>query len=535
MPTLFVRAPFEAPAGTTPDHYSIAIPSDDKFALIVAVDGTVPARLRLLPVFPGTVTFKPAAGVVIPPDPSAAGAAPITGDLYLVLAAPAITELAKEVPSFGYRLAFAYQGVTITRPFFVDTVLKGLKGPKGHPAITIGGTVVPKPTEAQLANAFARGDLSVEVRPTKASAECTFPVLPAADSIGTVTIAMGALATHDPFAAPGALELASRPTDAVLVPPDFVPIPFAYWSATIRRPARWTSIAATGHASHPFFAALESFDAEPVPPQRWRRIRAFMPGPRPKTQNPMKAFERLAVRATDAAGSQLWAAGANLLGEVFVRRPDGEDFFLSASAEGAGVRVSLQADGTGGTDRLHLAWAPPAGASPSVFEIAAELDLTGDPLTIVPLVPLAQEAEDFRGLTIDRDRKVVLAERELVVPLQRALAGFGFGVANDPSAVFDERARGAVREFQREARTTERVRAGAAVDPATVVAFTGTATGAADAVTLVEMLRWRTAGTAPRPPSSSDATRSGSTTWALRARPSPASRSSAIPLRGSGR
>ena len=495
MPGLVLRAPFEAPAATTPDHYSFAIPSDDEFALTVAVDGTVPARLRLLPVFPGTVTFKPAAGVVIPPDPSAVGAAPIPGDLYLVLAAPAIKELVKEVPSFGYRLTMAYRGVTISRPFFIDTVLKGLQGPKGYPSsITIGGTDVRKPTEAQLTNAFAKGDLSVEVRPTKASAESTFPVLPAADSIGTVTIAMGALATHDPFAPPGALDLASRPADAVLVPPDFVPIPIPYWSATMRSAARWTSLAATGHASHPFFAALESFDIEQVPPERWRRIRAFLPGPRPKTQDPLKAFERLAVRAIDAVGSEIWAAEGNLLGEVFIRRPDGEDFFLSASASGTGVRVSLDADGVGGTDRLHLSWAPPAGGHPSVFEISGELDLTGDPLTIVPLVPLSEKAEDFRGLTIDRKKKVILAERELVVPLQRVLAGLGFGVARTPSPLFDVRARGAVREFQREARTTERMSAGAAVDPATVIPFTGTPTGAADAATLAEMLRWRTAG-----------------------------------------
>lgn len=122
-----------------------------------------------------------------------------------------------------------------------------------------------------------------------------------------------------------------------------------------------------------------------------------------------------------------------------------------------------------------------------------------------PLVDLKDGACDRDGLTFsenyrDKDGKLkcrgkVLAERELVRPLQTQLRQFGFGTSvhldeppepkppgwvpdwgtDKPSGVYDAQTRHAVREFQREAKTVDADKIN----------------GLADATTLKKMLEWR--------------------------------------------
>jgi peptidoglycan hydrolase-like protein with peptidoglycan-binding domain len=106
------------------------------------------------------------------------------------------------------------------------------------------------------------------------------------------------------------------------------------------------------------------------------------------------------------------------------------------------------------------------------------------------MVPLEDGAYDKSGYTFDKSDHLV-SNQELVKSLQELLASFGFGVTKVPSGRFDIPTRHAVREFQREAKRSDRVSNGAIVDPSTVNPFPGTISGKIDEATIAELRVWQ--------------------------------------------
>ncbi len=120
----------------------------------------------------------------------------------------------------------------------------------------------------------------------------------------------------------------------------------------------------------------------------------------------------------------------------------------------------------------------------------------GDPLTAG--IPLVFGDKDVPGGTVHQNGTPVLDPHgnpvtvQLIGPLQQALRSFGYGITATLTAVFDIPTRHAVREFQREAKTTTTRMSGGVVVTATGAPFTGNISGQADLATLAEMLVWRT-------------------------------------------
>lgn len=325
---LFVRAPFEAVAGSAAEHYTVTADFDTAQRTTVQVNGENLARLHLQPVFPGKLTFKPEFPGTIPEDPSKPDAAPVKGDLFLEL-----SEHSKELghkdnaPSFAYGLLFVYLGVTLTSSFFRDTVVKVLKGrPKE------------KRSAAELSRLFAQGLISVDIVPKKDSVGHAFPAVQAdpATKLGAITLVLGTRSQSNPDVSPPLLASPDLKTSNILASPAFVPFPVPYFFRMLRHLKTWNKIAAKDNDTHRFYEALDNREAG-ASPSRWRRLRVFAPGERPATPKAQAAFDGVSVRAIAVAAPHgpMWGPLAlNRLGEVFVRRPDGESFRLEVRDAG---------------------------------------------------------------------------------------------------------------------------------------------------------------------------------------------------------
>ncbi|MCH8562450.1 peptidoglycan-binding protein [Nesterenkonia sp. YGD6] len=457
--------------------------------MTVVVNGSAPERLLLQPVFPGFLTFKPASSQTIPADPRS-GAAPIVGDLYLELAPRAVEELGKAEETFGYALTFVYYQVALSGAFLATTIVDALKATGGAGFVRVIENSTTLRTPAQLTNAFARGAIGVNLRPAMVAAGVTFPILvPAGSGNGQATLQLGVRTMTNPYTAPPSIVSAAGPT--ITAAPEFVAFPIPLFYRLLRTLPQWSRIAAgSGHASHAFYDALDALE-DPVTNGYWRRLRVFLPGPRPKTAVAVKAFDALTFRARTTAGAPLWSAPVNRVGEVFVRQTDGLGCRIDVTTPTETVLVSAAPDGPK-VAQLDVQWPPlDATGKPTLLDLTAHVATVGDPLTVDPPIPLRLGTRDQAGLTLNPKAKAVVAERELVRPLQRALVDFGFGTVEAVTGIFDARTEGLVRAFQRDARTTQRRDAVGLADPATVTPWTGAVNGQADVPTLQEMLHWR--------------------------------------------
>lgn len=490
MSHLFFRAPFEAVAGSQVTHYTIIEALGDTHKTAVTVDANDPARLNLQPVFPGRLTFKPNLSASIPANPSLPDIPMIEGNLYLELCERCVRELAQSIPSFQYRLVFGYMGVGLDSRFFNETVLRSLKKKSGsgyYPRRVRGKEIS---TAAELSNAFALGELSADIRPTKTSALYSFPSLTpdVSNSLSTTTFVLGILTSYNPYYLPSSL-VDSEVVD-ITFSPDFVTIPLAYFLYHLRRSPSWSTLAADGHADHTFFQALDEANGVAAP-SHWRRVRVFLPGKRPATSTTANTFDGLRLTGATPAGTEMWHGDLNRLGDMFVRRPT-ESFRLELQSPSDIVPISFDPTDSGDLG-LDVTWPIlPTNGMEAVIDITAHVDLEGDPLTINPLVPLKIDAVDQKGLTLYRPGKQVLADKELVKSLQQTLAGFGF--RRPITGTFTHRTQRAVRAFQTQAQTTARLGSAGPIDPTTVIPWNGTANGIADEDTLAEMLVWRTNG-----------------------------------------
>jgi hypothetical protein len=507
MATLFIRAPFAAGAAAAASVFTIV--EDAVGRITVTIDGTDPTRLALQPVFPGRLTFKPTAAL--------APTAPIVGNLYLEIAPAASLELTKLLTDLPYSFLVVYENVVLSAAFFDGTV-------KNTPIAGVQpGTATT--TYDQRKDAFKRGLLSLMIVPTKSSAGCVLPVVQkdAANQFKT-SLTFGVRIAENPFASPADLSLLSVQPANVVAAASFLPLPFSYFFAALRdlAAATWTAASATGHKTHPFYDALDKLDqpgGAGTPITRWRRLRVFT-APKEDTKAPPGSFSAamadLTLRAR-AGANLLWEQPVNVLGELFLRRPDSEAFTLDMSqlpaatypptpppappaAPPAPVVRQLAPYPAGAmANTLARTWAAPAAGrlvAPTV-EIRAAVVFDGDPL-LDPLIALEEGMEDFRGLTVVRPVKGTtgraVARRHLIVPLQRRLASFGFGTTKVPPTKFGSEVRHAVREFQREAQMMDRTAGGVAVPAASIVPFPGAITAKADVPTLTEMRVWADAG-----------------------------------------
>jgi peptidoglycan hydrolase-like protein with peptidoglycan-binding domain len=487
--TIFIRSPFESVTGTTTQDYRISSDFGDIQATTVQINGTNPALLKLQPVFPGELTFKPYSSATIPADPSRPGSAPITGNLYLRLSFKGQKELGKVASSFNYGLLFVYLGVTLDSTFFNGTVLRALSKGSAYKEVSVNNTELK--TAAQLSNYFAQGLLDITLQPTKSFPVYSFPTIIADPTTkrGTITLALGVLNTDDPYEQrPKAISLLEA--DEIMAAPDFVPFPLGYFYRMLSTDPDWSGLAADNNLIHTFYDSLGESSTD-TPPKHWRRLRIFLPGPRSATPTVVERNDEMFLQASTGTNPDLWHSDVNRLGEIFVQREDDEKFTLTLSNNDGLIPISTSANEPG-EKSLNLEWpAPePSGELPEIV-LTAYLLLTGDPLSMK--VPLSQGAYDYKGRTIiiSAGKPRILAQRELVRPLQDLLRGFGFGVTKELSGVFDVATRHAVREFQREASMTERTGANNQPIKAPSVTFKGAINGVADTATLDEMIVWR--------------------------------------------
>lgn len=446
--TLFLRLPFQPVAGSTSADYEITTDYDSARRLTVRVNASNADRLKLQPAFPGKLTFKPLEDIPIPADPSAPGTPALIGNLFLELSGTAQKELAAAAPDFNYGIVFAYLGIALDSTFFNQTVVDPLRQGTGFKLIKEDQT--PLTTAAQISNAFARGALSVNITPNKTSINCAFPSASAAPNL--FTFAVGVRLQWNPYEKPP--ELASLSSAEILADEALSPIPLVYLYRMLAHLPGWSTLAADDHSTHAFLSTLLATEspAGSLPPMRWRRLRIFVPGERPATPVARTALEGPTVRALPGAGTTpLWTASLPLLGELFVHRPDAEDFKLEVRVSATEV-IKLRRDVNGADeDQLQLSWAPPAAnTEPAHLDVTAMVSLKGDPLAL-PFLPIPQGARDEGGLTIMTVGSVtrVIAKRELVRPLQELLRTMGFRMTPTPaSGVFDRRLAWALREFQ---------------------------------------------------------------------------------------
>lgn len=504
MPTLFIRAPFEAGAASPAPAFTAAEDAAAMGRLTVTIDPADANRLKLLPAFPGRLTFKPTAPL--------ASDKPIIGNLYLEIAPAALLELAKVLPDLNYPFLLIYHGVQLSDAFFDGTV-KTATIASFHP-----GT--PTATYDQKKDAFKRGLLSVNIAPNKTSANCTLPTVQKNSANQyVITLELSVRMTENPYASPADLALTTTLPADIVHPSRFLPIPIAYFYKAFRSltNAQWTASSADGHKTHPFYDALDRLD-QGTPTVRWRRLRVFTSTDRKAPPGSFSAaMSDVTVRAS-SSGGVLWQSSVNVLGEIFVRRADNETFTLEVlqtppltypppasppAAPPAPVTCKIAPFPTGtAANSLSRTWSPPPSAgkiAPSIG-IRAEINFDGDPL-LDPLTKLESGMEDFRGLTVIRPTKHtagrVISKRQLIAPLQRYLASFGFGSTRTPAASYTVAVRHAVREFQREAKMTtiggqpSRVSGGVPVAAATIVPFGGAINGTADIPTLTEMRVWK--------------------------------------------
>lgn len=445
-------------------------------ALQLTYIGDEAEGLRLNPFFPGQLSFRPADGITIPLDPLADGAAPISGHLLLTLSTFRQRALRREESSFNYPLVLIYHHVSLDRAFFQGTILHELAHPSGSGFKTVrrdNGQQLQG--EAEICHAFAAGDLDVLLYGRKTH---VFPLMPAgsAPNERRITLTLGVPISFNPYRKP------HRPntiTQAELFDPiRFVSLPLSFLIERLRQLPTWSEIVHADFASHPFWTAVEA--ASPS----YRRLRLFLPGDRPATSQPVKAFPQLTLQALDIDGSEAWNRMVNPLAELFLEPDEIQGRDLAVEWAGTPINLAATTDGSGAQPVF-----PWPSANTTQLDLTLMLDLRGDPLTLSPQVPLYRGLKDIRGLTIDTKAKTIVAEQELVAPLQEELDNFGWPVS--PFGLFGRRTRRNVKAFQAQAKTSRRLDDQGMVDPATVTPWGGEVTGRADADTLAEMLVWR--------------------------------------------
>jgi hypothetical protein len=447
----YIRTPFLHVDGSTAAHYTLVDNSVQK--LTVYVDSANDARLRLQPVFPGKLTFKPL--VPAPPpnaDPSEEGS--YFGNLFLELSPNGQNRLRAEAKHSNYALIFAYMGVTLDPTFFKKVVLDPLRIANGFRTVEEGTT---KLTTAQaISNAFARGAVSVDITLDKTENELTaaFPKLTveAGATAALATFVLGVRPRWNPYDKVSTLADLTN-TEHILADADFVRIPVAYFYRMLSHLQRWPIIAANKHASHAFITSIlnsESPSGSPSQAMRWRQLRMFVPEMYRDMPVACHAFEGATAIARPASGvGELWTVPLNLMGEHFVRRPDDEQFKLEVR-DRFGTKVQVSNPPQLPADELNLTWNTPSpGTEPGAFDILAYLPITADPLAL-PHIPLRFAAEDKAFLTVMPEGSTVrvIARGEVIKPLQRLLRDdLGFRFVTD-TGKFDHQLSGALREFQ---------------------------------------------------------------------------------------
>ena len=429
--------------------------------------------LRLNPVFAGRLAFKPADGATIPLDPSAPTAASVRGHLFLQISAFRQQLIKREEPRLNHPLLLVYHDVALDADFFQGTVLMELRRANGNgfKKVKLNGQRLN--SAAALCHAFASGALDLLLYGKKSH---TFPLVPAGTTPNerVIDLTLGIRTHFNPYQKPPALSTLAP--DTLYDPATFIPLPLSYLFDRLQALPAWPDMVHEDFADHPFWEALAT-----VP--TYHRLRLFPPGPRRATTRHLKAFDQLTLQAERGDGSPAWSLAANRLGDHYVVRPAGEDLLLSADF--AGSTVSLAADPDAANPGTTFPWP----ASESQLDLTVFLDLRGDPLTQAPPIELYRGLRDAHGLTVDRRRKLVIAEQELIRPLQEELHLFGW--APPVVGIYGRGTKRAVRGFQKQALTTERLDENGTVPPSAVTPWDGEVSGTADASTLAEMRHWR--------------------------------------------
>ncbi|MCB0010695.1 MAG: hypothetical protein KDE34_02315 [Anaerolineales bacterium] len=436
--------------------------------------GDEAAGLRLNPLFAGQLAFKPAANATVPLDPAASGAAPIPGHLFLQISSQRQHALKRQEASLNYPLLLVYHDVALDTAFFQGTVLTAVRRPgsSSFKKIKLNGQRLN--SAAEICHAFASGALSIMLYGTK---EHTFPHMPAGASPNerSIDLTLGIRTHLNPYQQPP--RLSSLAPDSLYDPTSFVPLPLSYLGSRLQALPTWPDIVHDDFADHPFWAACDALPA-------YHRLRLFPPGPREASSRHLAAFDQLTLKADRPDGSTAWTIAVNRLGDHFIARPAGEDLLLSATV--AGSSIPLAADPAAANPDITIPWP----ASTNQLDLTAFLDLHGDPLSLDPPIELYRGLRDAHGLTVDRRRRLVIAEQELIRPLQQELHQFGW--APPVIGLYGRRTGSAVRGFQEQAQTRERLDENGTVTPSSVTPWTGAVNGTADASTLTEMRHWRT-------------------------------------------
>jgi len=438
---LVIRAPLAKPPGTTAQHYQIADDFAASGALRVTIDPGDPKRLKVQPAFPGTLTFKPAANQSIPLDPSDANAPPVAGTLFLELTQQKALRRLQRIPYFGYPVLLVYEGVTLPAAFFATVVAAAPILDATATARSLG--------RVQKLNAFARGSIGIDIKPTPDEAPDVWPSIGAGGS-STFSLTLGVRTHMNPLTP--SLSVAQLSAFSAQSGPDFVRMPLAFFYGLLRRRgAEWSDLAAVDHVDHPFFDALDALEGAAG---RWRRLRLFLMGPASDTSLPAAHLETLDAVATDANGNEIWRGPSNRLGEIFVKRPDHETFELTvvdgtSSNPLAPLPVST-GDPPVAQDSLALTWTAPPAAADAGINVFVTVAVDGDPADgpAFDSQPLMEGMKDLAGVTVDPIAKAVVSGKQMVGALQRLLASLGFSLAGTPRAEFDRETAWALKEFQ---------------------------------------------------------------------------------------
>ena len=437
--------------------------------------------LRLNPMFPGRLAFKPVDNSIIPLDPLASTVPPLLGHLFLSISTYRQTALRRKEPSFNYPLLLVYHNVVLNNDFFQGTVLSELtkRSGNGYKKILINGQRLN--TAAEICHAFAAGALDVMLYGRH---DHTFPLVP--PGVGgnerAIDLTLGVRTHFNPYKAPPRMtQLAEA---ELLDPAHFVPMPVSYFLERLRQLSDWDEIVHDDFQNHPFWTAVEQSSPG------YRRLRLFLPGERPDSCKHVKAFDELELSALEADGSAAWTQTVNRLGDLFLDPDEIQGRQVAIEFDNLPIALSTDPDGTGSSETYP--WPTinsPSAAQSSDLDLTLSLSLAGDPLTQTPLIPLHLKLRDIRGLTVDRGKKEVVAEWELVRKLQEELEDLGWA----PPIVgrYGPDTKAVVKDFQRQALTTDRLNAQGTVDPDTVTPWVGEVTGKADISTLTEMLVWR--------------------------------------------
>lgn len=457
MQTSFLRAPFEilSPPAYYDFHVVDEFDPSGRFILDIKRNqstsaGGSPAQLQ--PIFPGRIVFKPAAGQTIPADPRKSSSPTLRGDLFLAIHHTVLEALGTALPEFELPLMAAYLGIELTPAIFTELAklqFQTLGSNMNMPVAAIN--TLREAQRLTLVHDFASGKVSILVSPDALTKDPDLVIgrtVPnPADGIARQVLVLGVRAFPDPYRVPPALtEIESV---QILTAPAFTPIPVSFFFSRLRKSSEWANIAAAHHANHSFFTALDALE---LPHNRWRHIR-FRSYPQER-ENPDAsiAFLGLRAQATEPAGGLLWERDLDAIGDLFLQRPDGEQFRLQVFNGSTAVPLSPD-ETTAAAQVMDLEWvAPTSGAAPAAIKAMIHYTPQGD-VAGGSLPTLKLGVIDRGGMTIDPVDGTVLDTLEWVYPARQALTSLGFDLAKpvkneDGLYEYDLPTSWAVREFQ---------------------------------------------------------------------------------------